>query len=285
MRAEELASLLGGLGMAPDEATTYVQLQRLGPAAASTLAKALHVSRQRVYRSLEALAFQGFVQTDVGRPRLYAPTSPQNLVQVLRLRLHTLSEKMDRAQADIVGPLEELRGGPSGQPGKTQFTVVRGLDALTGQAHQMWEDASATIDLLFTQQGGPELFHRLGDLRDLEWSAQQGVKVRLLLRQPTGSDDPDVPWPPQTAEVRFVDTDVLSTFMLADGRDSLLVVTSDLAAGPRAQADLSLAFRTNAGEFVAMQRVLFERLWQSGQPIDGGKNRRSGKGLRQKRRS
>ena len=271
MKPEAIAHQLAQLGMGEDEAAVYVQLWRVGPSKAAELAQSLRHSRPRTYRALAVLAQDGFVSLGAGRPRLYTAVPPGALFEALQARAEALTASVRKSQGELVPELGRMGAGAA-KTNAIQFTTVRGLDALINQAHGIYAKAERGIDMLFTHQGGRELLRAVDNQSLLAKRARDGVRVRLLLRS---APDTATAWAVSdefpNVDVRLVDTDVISTAVVVDGRETLVVVAANPAA--RYEPELAVAFRTDAAEFVAMQGLLFDRLWSSATQLEGEKGR------------
>lgn len=265
MKPEEIAGRLASLGLGEDEAAVYVQLWRMGPSKAAEVAQVLRHSRPRTYRALDSLAHNGFLTLGAGRPRLYSAAPPAALFDALRVRAQNLAAALRQAEADIVPELGRVGASPAKKGKTVRFTLVRGMDALVNQAQAVYSEAQHDIHLLFTHPRGRELFRAVDHQALLAQRARQNVSVRLLVGR---SAEPMAAW--AAAEelpdvgIRSLDTDVLSTVILVDRREALVVVAADPEG--RERPELAVAFRTDAADFVAMQGLMFDRLWESATP-------------------
>ncbi|MFO1533608.1 MAG: TrmB family transcriptional regulator [Thermoplasmatota archaeon] len=249
------------VGLARDEAACYLQLLRAGPARAADVALALGFSRPRTYRALDSLAHHGFAHLGVGRPRLYAAAPSSTVFHALRSRAETLAASVQAAEEELAPRLQRL-DAPRDELA-VRFTTIRGMAGLVNQSHNLYAEAQSTIDLFFTHPGDRELFRTVDDTSLLARRARQGMPVRLMVRSdPQAAAALALSRSLPNVDIRVVDTDVLSTFALADRREVLVFVT---ASRTGIDPDLALGFRTDAAEYVAMQSLLFERLWQTGE--------------------
>lgn len=258
MRSEELSQHLVQLGMAADAAAAYVHLCRVGPTTASVVAASLRISRPRAYRSLEQLANQGFVTAGVGRPRLFMPVAPNLLFNALRLQARETLQRIEQAEADLLPSLETLRGASVPAP-RPHFTVVRGLEAVTGHARQVLDLAERRFDVLLGHGGARPLL--------------QAFAAAGLLRQPAGKlgvrvlvgDTAGVPQRSNLPVRQLVGSEA-PTLVLADGRECLTV----LAENAQQQPESAVGFRTNAAGYVAGQQALFDHYWSVAEAPKGG---------------
>lgn len=275
MSVDDLSARLVELGLSPDEARTYVHLNRMGPSPAASLATTLRTSRPRSYRLLETLAGHGFVTSSVGRPRLFQAVPPGVVLETLHLRTRDLLDRIGAARGELVPRLEGLRSGGSGIA-EPHFTVLRGLTSLGGQASDLCAAAASSLDILLAASAGPRAVRALLHPRAVQERLHRGCAVRVLLVHPEPAAPatplPDLPG----VEARVARTDMLCTYLLADRREGLTLVAADMPR--RAGTGRALGFRTNAQHFVSMQQLLFDHLWQGAQPVARAGRPRKGAG-------
>ncbi|MCA1818435.1 MAG: TrmB family transcriptional regulator [Thermoplasmatota archaeon] len=254
----ELASRLEAVGMHRDQASAYVQLHGLGASKAAAVARALSKTRPQVYRLLEAMAQRGFVTVSATRPHLFTAVAIQTVLDILNVQIRELVGRMQRAEKDIVGPLREAHGRPQPDGALPHFTLLRGNHSIVVHASSMVNSAKRSVDMVFTHQGAHNGFAKLTQAVDLD-ERSASTEVRLLVcRNLTGAELQRVEGP-RNGETRIMDTDTISTSILTDDQQSLVIVSASHPGFPG--ADGALAFLTTVPEYVAKERLIFDKLW------------------------
>ncbi|MES2153662.1 MAG: helix-turn-helix domain-containing protein [bacterium] len=261
---DPLAIALADLGLALDEARTYVELNRTGASSATDVARALRVSRPRAYRALEGLVGSGHVTASVGRPRIFAPVPPAIVVKGLQLRALAQVELLEQARRDLVPRIQAL-GGAAKASQEPSFALVRGRQALAAQAQQLAAGAHGAVDMLLDDEAGKDAVKVLGAASALAERARQGIAVRVLVpaavqslqRLPAALRLPNV-------AVRQWRRETVSTCFLADRKEAVIVV-SGRSKGEMADEGW-LAIRTTAAHFVATNQAIFDRIWTASPP-------------------
>ena len=68
------------------EARIYLNLLRLGPVTASSLAKELDVDRTKTYRTIDKLLNMSIVSTTISNPKLCIATKPEEVLKIVLQR-------------------------------------------------------------------------------------------------------------------------------------------------------------------------------------------------------
>ena len=256
-----LADKLVRLGMPEDEATLYVRLQNSGPRKAAEISSLLGVTRQKVYRTLDAMALHGYATGGTGRPRVFSAVKPATLLQLLHSRLEALESEFDDALTTTLPSLDALRGLRAESPDDVHFTVLRGVEAVAEQARHMCQSTEAEVRLILGAPPDKPLVKSLAGTKAVE-----EMDARLLVARSVVQPPPIVP--PQ--KLRVADRETLATAVIVDEVECLVVVSPQ--DGKRG-AEPALAYRTNAPGVVALQHTAFEAFWRDATAPKNGSGR------------
>lgn len=199
---------LRALGLTEYGARAYATLVALGPSGAATLAEAAPLPRTKVYQVLRELTRQGWVEVDMGRPRLYRALPPRECFQRERQRLDGL---MDQAVESLDSQHRQRSTRFAGA-----LWLVEGGRALAEKSVQMVEAARREIILVasFELPGERDL------ARALRRAVARGVRVRLA------AADPELPHVRQllVAGAEFRALALPPRFLYVDGTQVLLAL-------------------------------------------------------------
>ena len=177
------------------------------------------------------------------------------MLAALRDRTQRSLAHIERVQGLLGTRLEGLRKQSQEADLGPQFAVLRGIDALSKTAQDVYRVASQRIDLLLGEDAGAQVFEAIVHQGLLAVKAREGVQVRLLAPPPARITVPSL-------ERRALGQTPLLTLVVADESEALMALTSP--ARGRGQ-ETALGVRSNAPPFVASQRLLFDSLWQQSQ--------------------
>ncbi len=76
-----VSSILGKFGLSEYESRAYIALVALGPSSGNFVAEVAQIPRTSAYKTMKGLEARGYVQAQKGRPRVFAPTNPEELAK------------------------------------------------------------------------------------------------------------------------------------------------------------------------------------------------------------
>lgn len=258
---EDLTQRLAGLGFPSDQARAFLHLTRHGPMSAAALAKSLRTSRPRAYRILEALMAEGFALSQLGRPRLYTAVPGAILFKALEVRWTARLEALAEARRELLPLIEASQA--TAEPGtQASFTMLQARDLLEVHVLEAFGAARSSLDLAIAGQLGLDLLATPALLSALAARARHGVTVRILADGRSPELDAALARVP-TAQARRSGPVALSTFLVVDRRDVVVVVRPGSAQG----TDRFLGLQTNVAHFVATHSYFFDSVWRAAQPV------------------
>ncbi len=90
-----LGKELGFLGLPRYEARAYVALVALGYGDVETIARTAKIPRTSGYKALEGIVKKGFAISTSGRPKIYKPVPPEDVLKGVRRRVDEIFERLD----------------------------------------------------------------------------------------------------------------------------------------------------------------------------------------------
>jgi len=261
---EKEMSALRRLGLTEYEARIYLALIKLGPKKASEVSFFGQVPRTKAYGAIRELRRKGLLQIVPGKPELYAPSSPSEV-------LMPLVTKLDRELKDSEGVVQELavlhesskfirREIPQEA---SEFWQIDGRQDVFKKLHQIFNDATKWINFSTNATGLIRAYKAHSEV--LERARKQGVVVRVL--SSISSENSTIAKElSEVVEVKRVDTPFSASFASVDARELLVIESKpdDL----RTDRGSDLAIWTTNKLLVELHEQFFERVWNASTPIE-----------------
>ena len=169
------------MGLNEYQASALASLLYLGETKASTLSRASGVPRVRIYGVLEELAKRGLIRIRPGRPAMYSPMSPKEIVATLIAEARDEMRRRLEALEDYAGelmPLAEeiyLKGGRV-EERPPLLRIVSVGEASLEETRRLYASAKRSIRVLTrAMEYLPEVE---GELRE---ASSRGVEVRVIM--------------------------------------------------------------------------------------------------------
>jgi molybdopterin-guanine dinucleotide biosynthesis protein A len=129
---QDISSLLQDIGLTEYEGRVYVALISLGKARAKEISEITSIAYPKVYDVLASLKQKGFVEEELGRPKIYRPVNPSKAIRdYIEERVSLLKSKAEQ----LIEVLETTFRKSDG--GKSEALVIqskRGVIVLAGGA-------------------------------------------------------------------------------------------------------------------------------------------------------
>jgi sugar-specific transcriptional regulator TrmB len=257
VKAGELVEELTSFGLDEREARVYFHLSRLGPSTASDVAQATDVGRTEVYRVMDELESEGFVETTLERPRKFVPRPVEQVLdQVLEEQQRRLEELESTSQrlADR-WPQAEHRH----EARKERFSVHQGRSQIRGVLERMVETAEEEVLLLAPPRGLSRL-DQMGILEALADRAAEGVDLRALSEIDEAAEA--FATIEREGSIRHVDLPGYAQLVIVDTTEIALFVSLDPLVSTEGSGETVLWL--NAKDFIMAQKALFDTLWSTG---------------------
>jgi len=266
--------LLSELGLTEYETEALDGLLRLGRTSAPDLSESTGIPKARIYDVLDGLADRGFVKVIPGRPKLYEPRPPGEILrraddnrrQEYRQFSHRLEELADEFE-ETYGPLYEAAGSDT-TPTEELFHVVDVGEPSLRETRRLYDGADRRVDVVTKSfEYFPEVEPAFDD------AIARGVDVRVLFLDRTHLtadnaavqreiiDHLDDEYP--DVETRFSENPLPLRGTLVDpsmdyatGKATFLVEEKDIPL------DMRQAAVTENGSLVAGMMRYFDLIWE-----------------------
>jgi len=257
VKAGELVEELTDFGLDERAARVYFHLSRLGPSTASDVAQATDVGRTEVYRVMDDLESEGFVETTLERPRKFVPRPVEDVLEQQleeeQRRLEEL-EQTRKSLADRWPQAEDRRGAR-----KERFSVHQGRSQIRGVLERMVETAEDEVLVLAPPRGLARL-DQMGVLEGFADRAADGVDLRALTEVDESSEAIDTV--AREGSIRHVDLPGYAQLVIVDTAEIALFVSLDPLVSTEGSGETVLWL--NAKDFIMAQKALFDTLWSTG---------------------
>ncbi len=254
-----LHELLTDHGVPEKAARIYLAACRTGPQTASELARLSAVNRVETYRYIKQLTGERLLKATGGRPRRFAATSPDELVERWIRRASDRLRQLEEDREKILSDWEESRTEfEDGDPRK--FAVLEGRE--TVRRFLLKRIGTAERQLLISTTGTalPGLIDDGVD-RALRTATERGVKVRVVTEvYPTNLVEAQhlIAF----AEVRHSRGPVANRAVVFDRQGALVYVSGEDGLGRTGEEQVALW--SSAPMFVQLARDYHRRLWTPG---------------------
>ena len=187
----QITSLLVTMGLNEYQASALSHLLLLGETKAAEVSKASGVPPARIYDVLDDLAKMGLVTKKPGRPSLYAPRSPQDMVNLLiAIQRENLQKKLafleSKAKTLVDIANKVYLKGEKGTESVPLFRIVSVGDVSLEETKSMYDAATQEILILSRAM---EYFPQVSE--NLKTAKTRGVNIRIILMNPNlmGQED------------------------------------------------------------------------------------------------
>lgn len=231
MNREDLLSSLKSLGLTEYESRVYLALIDLGRAKAKDLSDVTSIAYPKIYSVLNDLKKKGFVEEELGRPRVFRPVDPSKAIKnYLEEKILTLTDTAEKVLRFLANRFE----ASSSERSKT--LVVQSKRSVLDKLKNLILNASKEVLISapsFEVLGIRALF------LDLNAARRRGVDVRILTS--TSTSKRDIEKVMEVADVRikeglesyYVITDI-GSLLISGKLDDLraILITDDLGIKP-----------------------------------------------------
>ena len=152
MSSENVLKTLANLGLTQIDAELYIFLAKRGPIEARNVAKALKISKQRVYPIIKKLQSKGILNSTLEHPARFSVIPFEKL---LDLFIRTKMEEAQRVKQEKNGILQDWKSivvtEISSSP--AQFTVIEGRHYVYSKIQQMIQETKKEFSFVTTVPG------------------------------------------------------------------------------------------------------------------------------------
>ena len=181
--AELILQLSTILDLETVEARIYLNLLRLGPVTASSLAKELDVDRTKTYRTIDKLLNMSIVSTTISNPKLCIATKPEEVLKIVLQKKQDEINRVEKIGQEVIKKINKIVPITDGHYVPT-FRTVQGRANIYSHIEKILEDSSGTIYIVTTTEDILRMYHTAIPEKIKECIGKGGT-VRVL----TDADD------------------------------------------------------------------------------------------------
>jgi len=181
--AELILQLSTILDLETVEARIYLNLLRLGPVTASSLAKELDVDRTKTYRTIDKLLNMSIVSTTISNPKLCIATKPEEVLKIVLQKKQDEINRVEKIGQEVIKKINKIVPITDGHYVPT-FRTVQGRANIYSHIEKILEDSSGTIYIVTTTEDILRMYHTAIPEKIKECIGKGGT-VRIL----TDADD------------------------------------------------------------------------------------------------
>ena len=274
--AELILQLSSILDLETVEARIYLNLLRLGPVTASSLAKELDVDRTKTYRTIDKLLNMSIVSTTISNPKLCIATKPEEVLKIVLQKKQDDINRVEKIGKNVIQKINKIVPITDGHYVPT-FRTVQGRANIYSHIEKLLEDSSRMIYIVTTSDDILRMYHTAVPEKIKE-CIDNGGTVRIL----TSTDDNKfIPLIERLkpTETRLGKLPSKGRIIVEDGKQMIMsdvMNASDFANMENSRlphdsfsigADTDFALWTNSAEMVNNIFSLCKFLWRTSKPL------------------
>ena len=275
--AELILQLSSILDLETVEARIYLNLLRLGPVTASSLAKELDVDRTKTYRTIDKLLNMSIVSTTISNPKLCIATKPEEVLKIVLQKKQDEINRVEKIGKNVIQKINKIVPITDGHYVPT-FRTVQGRANIYSHIEKLLEDSTRMIYIVTTSEDILRMYHTAVPEKIKE-CIDNGGTVRIL----TSTDDNKfIPLIERLkpTETRLGKLPSKGRIIVEDGKQMIMsdvMNASDFANMENSRlphdsfsigADTDFALWTNSAEMVNNIFSLCKFLWRTSKPLE-----------------
>ncbi len=274
--AELILQLSTILDLETVEARIYLNLLRLGPVTASSLAKELDVDRTKTYRTIDKLLNMSIVSTTISNPKLCIATKPEEVLKIVLQKKQDEINRVEKIGKEVIKRINKIVPITDGHYVPT-FRTVQGRANIYSHIEKILEDSPGTIYIVTTTEDILRMYHTAIPEKIKECIGKGGT-VRIL------TDADDKKFLPlidrlKPTETRLGKLPSKGRIIVEEGKQMVMsdvMNASDFVNTEKSRsttdsfslgADSDFALWTNSAEMVNNIFSLCKFLWRTSKPL------------------
>lgn len=274
--AELILQLSTILDLETVEARIYLNLLRLGPVTASSLAKELDVDRTKTYRTIDKLLNMSIVSTTISNPKLCIATKPEEVLKIVLQKKQDEINRVEKIGKEVIKKINKIVPITDGHYVPT-FRTVQGRANIYSHIEKLLEDSTGTIYIVTTTEDILRMYHTAIPEKIKECIGKGGT-VRVL------TDADDKKFLPlidrlKPTETRLGKLPSKGRIIVEEGKQMVMsdvMNASDFVNSENSRAstdsfslgaDTDFALWTNSAEMVNNIFSLCKFLWRTSKPL------------------
>jgi len=256
---EKEVAAIQRLGLTEYETRIYLTVVKMGPIKASEISFFGQVPRTKTYGAIKELERKGLLRIIPGKPELYAPQSPSEVLMPLVTKLNREVKDSETVVQALTVAFESSKYVKRDVPKEaSEFWEIEGRQNLFNKLNQILNDASKTINYCTTGAGLIRAYKAHSEI--LERVRSKGALVRVL--SPISSENKGVAQElSHVVELRNLEKPLGASFVSVDTRE--LVVIESKPDDLRTDRGSDLAIWTTNKLLVELYERLFVRVWDA----------------------
>jgi sugar-specific transcriptional regulator TrmB len=256
---ERELSALRHLGLTEYESRIYLVLVRSGPIKAGEISFFGQVPRTKTYGALRELERKGLLRVIPGKPELYAPSSPSEVLMPLVTKLNKEVKSTEELVHNLTMTYESNKYVKRDIPQEAgEFWEIEGRKSIFNKLNQIMNDASKSINYCTSPLGLIRAYKAHSEI--LENVRKKGAIVRVL--SPINSENSGVAHElSEIIELKRLDKPFGTNFVSVDGRQ--LVIIDSKPEDLRTDRGSDRAIWSTNKLLIELHEQFFERLWST----------------------
>lgn len=251
-------STLQKLGLTLYGAKAYAALVSTGPATATALAKEAEIPRTKIYETLNRLEETRWVIVEKGRPNLYTPRYPREVIEERRSALYS---EVDEVANQLTMTYDQLMDKEN-----PKVWLIRGYENIISKTTEMMDRAKHGIMMMGALYSPQELEPLQ---KHILMAKKRGVSVRIVTRPTMRSSQGDVEIVkallPVTTDIKIAPHSPYIKNVIIDERE-ILVVYSRVEDGIT-DLDNVVAIWVSNASVASYMASNFNLMWDTSSPV------------------
>jgi sugar-specific transcriptional regulator TrmB len=265
---ERELSALRHLGLNEYESRIYLVLVRKGPIKAGEISFFGQVPRTKTYGAIRELERKGLLRVIPGKPELYAPLSPSEVLMPLVTKLNKEVQNTEELVHALTLTYESSKYVRREEPKEaSEFWEIEGRQAIFNKLNQILNDASISVNYCTGASGLIRAYKAHSEI--LENAKKRGAAVRFLAKiSPENSGVAREL--SEVVDLKRLEQPFANSFVSVDSKE--LVVIESKPDDLRTDRGSDVAIWTTNQLLIEVHEQLFERVWNS-LPVGGGQKK------------
>ena len=264
---ERELSALRHLGLTEYESRIYLVLVKMGPIKAGEISFFGQVPRTKTYGAIRELEHKGLLRVIPGKPELYAPSSPSEVLMPPVTKLNKEVKSTEELVQNLTVTYESNKYVKRDVPKEVgEFWEIDGRKNIFNKLNQIMSDASKSISYCTSGPGLVRAYKAHSEI--LETVRKRGAVVRVL--SPITSENSGVARElGEIVEVKRLEKPFGTSFVSVDARELVLIESrpDDL----RTDRGTDAAIWTTNKLLIELHEQFFDRIWNVSTTMPGAK--------------
>ena len=265
---EKELGALRHLGLNEYESRIYLVLVRSGPIKAGEISFFGQVPRTKTYGAIRELERKGLLRVIPGKPELYAPSSPSEVLNPLVIKLNKDVKDVEEVVHALTLTYESSKYVKRDMPKEAgELWEIEGRQSIFNKLSEIMKDAAKSINYCTSASGLIRAYKAHSEI--FENAKKNGVTVRFLA-QISKENSSVASELREIVGMKRLDKPFTNGFVSVDAQE--LVIIESRPDDLRTDRGTDLAIWTTNKPLVELYEQLFERLWNSLPTAGEGKN-------------